>query len=189
MLVDSVPISRVYTWYNAGRSQDFETEQNVRSPRESMCRSVILVALCTVEIVIQWRLPVGWSFWWKTRNIKIVVPSSLKSNRSTVMQRHPFEHWWYRISACPILISPTPHNTKTWAVKYWKGRVIAQAVPTAAALVQSCGILWWTKVALGQVISENFCFPCTIYILSASPQSSSISPEAGTIGQEWPQCQ
>jgi hypothetical protein len=28
-----------------------------------------------------------------------------------------------------------------------------------------------------------------IYILSASPQSSSLSPEAGTIGQEWPQCQ
>jgi hypothetical protein len=32
-------------------------------------------------------------------------------------------------------------------------------------------------------------FPLPIYIPSASPQSSSISPEAGTIGQEWPQCQ
>jgi hypothetical protein len=49
-----------------------------------------------------------------------------------------------------------------------KGRTIAQAVscrlPTAAARVQtrvgSCGILWWTKVALGQVFSENFGFPC-----------------------------
>jgi hypothetical protein len=30
-------------------------------------------------------------------------------------------------------------------------------------------------------------FPLPIYIPSASPQSSSISPEAGTIGQEWPQ--
>jgi hypothetical protein len=28
-----------------------------------------------------------------------------------------------------------------------------------------------------------------IYIPSASPLSSSLSPEAGTIGQEWPQCQ
>jgi hypothetical protein len=28
-----------------------------------------------------------------------------------------------------------------------------------------------------------------IYIPSASPQSSSLSSEAGTIGQEWPQCQ
>jgi hypothetical protein len=46
---------------------------------------------------------------------------------------------------------------------------IAQAVrrrfPTAAGRVQnrvwSCGILWWTKVALGQVFfSENFGFPC-----------------------------
>jgi hypothetical protein len=47
------------------------------------------------------------------------------------------------------------------------GRAIAQAVsrrlPTAAVRVQtrvwSCGILWWTKVALGQVFSENFGFP------------------------------
>jgi hypothetical protein len=29
-------------------------------------------------------------------------------------------------------------------------------------------------------------FPLPIYITSASPQSSSLSPEAGTIGQEWP---
>jgi hypothetical protein len=48
------------------------------------------------------------------------------------------------------------------------GRAIAQAVsrrlPTAAVGVQtrvwSCGILWWTKVALEQVFSENFGFPC-----------------------------
>jgi hypothetical protein len=40
------------------------------------------------------------------------------------------------------------------------------------------------EVALGQVFSENFRFPLPIYILSASPQSSSLSPEAGTIGQE-----
>jgi hypothetical protein len=32
-------------------------------------------------------------------------------------------------------------------------------------------------------------FPLPIYISSASPQSSSLSPEAGTIGQEWPQSQ
>jgi hypothetical protein len=31
--------------------------------------------------------------------------------------------------------------------------------------------------------------PLPIYIPSASPQSSSVSPEAGTIGQEWSQCQ
>jgi hypothetical protein len=42
---------------------------------------------------------------------------------------------------------------------------------TAAARVQtrvwSCEILWWTKVALGQVFSENFGFPCqsTFYLL------------------------
>jgi hypothetical protein len=32
-------------------------------------------------------------------------------------------------------------------------------------------------------------FPLPIYIPSASPQTSSLSPEAGTIGQEWPQRQ
>jgi hypothetical protein len=32
-------------------------------------------------------------------------------------------------------------------------------------------------------------FPLRIYIPYASPQSSSLSPEAGTIAQEWPQCQ
>jgi hypothetical protein len=32
-------------------------------------------------------------------------------------------------------------------------------------------------------------FPLPIYIPSASPQSSSLSPGAGTTGQEWPQCQ
>jgi hypothetical protein len=50
----------------------------------------------------------------------------------------------------------------------WKGRAVAQAIsrrlPTAAARVQtrvwSCGILWLTKMALGQVFSENFGFPC-----------------------------
>jgi hypothetical protein len=78
-----------------------------------------------------------------------------------------------------------------------QGRAIAQAVsrrlPTAAARVQtrvwSCVILWWTQVALGQVFFRQLWFPLPIYIPSASPQSSSLSPEAGTIGQEWPQCQ
>jgi hypothetical protein len=32
-------------------------------------------------------------------------------------------------------------------------------------------------------------FPLPIYIPSVSPQSSSLSPEAGTVDQEWPQCQ
>jgi hypothetical protein len=48
-----------------------------------------------------------------------------------------------------------------------KGRAIAQAVsrrlPTAAARVcvrRGMCDLWWTKVALGQVFSENFGFPC-----------------------------
>jgi hypothetical protein len=55
-----------------------------------------------------------------------------------------------------------------WCYMKWNGRAIAQAVsrrlPTAAARVKtrvwSCGILWWTKVALVQVFSQNFGFPC-----------------------------
>jgi hypothetical protein len=83
------------------------------------------------------------------------------------------------------------------SVSQMLGRAIAQAVsrrlPTAAARVQtrvwSCGILWWTNVALVAGFLRTLWFPLPIYIPSASPQSSSLSPEAGTIGQEWPQCQ
>jgi hypothetical protein len=39
------------------------------------------------------------------------------------------------------------------------------------------------KVALGQVFSEYFGFPCKIFIPSISPQSSSLSSGAGKIGQ------
>jgi hypothetical protein len=44
---------------------------------------------------------------------------------------------------------------------------VSRRLPTAAARVQtrvwSCGIFWWTKVALGQVFSENFgLFPLPI---------------------------
>jgi hypothetical protein len=35
----------------------------------------------------------------------------------------------------------------------------------------------------------RFPLPIYEYIPSASPQLSSLTPEAGTIGQEWPQCQ
>jgi hypothetical protein len=81
-------------------------------------------------------------------------------------------------------------------VKYSGDRAIAQAVsrrlPTAAARVQtrvwSCGFLWWTKVEEAGFLRE-LRFPLPIYIPSESPQSSSLSPEAGKIGQDWPQCQ
>jgi hypothetical protein len=64
------------------------------------------------------------------------------------------------------------------------GRAIAQAVsrrlPTAAA-----GHLGFCD---GQKWRGGM-FPLPIYIPSASPQSSSLSTEAGTIRQEWLQCQ
>jgi hypothetical protein len=56
-------------------------------------------------------------------------------------------------------------------------------------------VMWYFLMAesgtgAGFFFPENFgLFPLPIYIPSTSPQSSSLSPEAGTIGQEWPQCQ
>jgi MFS superfamily sulfate permease-like transporter len=65
-------------------------------------------------------------------------------------------------------------------------RAIAQAVsrrlPTAAARVMD-------KSGAGAGFLRELRFLLQIYIPSASPKSSSLSPEAGTIGQEWPQCQ
>jgi hypothetical protein len=59
------------------------------------------------------------------------------------------------------------HTYRGHSVTQLIGSAIAQAVsrrrPNAAARVQtrvwSCRILWWTKVALGQIFSENFGFP------------------------------
>jgi hypothetical protein len=55
------------------------------------------------------------------------------------------------------------------------------------------GLVIWNfvmdKIGAGAGFIRRLLFPLPIYILSASPQSSSLSPEAATIGQEWPQCQ
>jgi hypothetical protein len=67
-----------------------------------------------------------------------------------------------KISMRVVLLKKKPSN-----VILLQDRAIAQDVsrrlPTAAAWIQtrvwSCGILWWTNVALGQVFSENFGFP------------------------------
>jgi hypothetical protein len=45
------------------------------------------------------------------------------------------------------------------------------------------------KSGAGEGFLRELRFPLPMYIPFASPQSSSLSPEAGTIGQEWPQCQ
>jgi hypothetical protein len=75
------------------------------------------------------------------------------------------------------------------------GRAIAQAVsrrlPTAAARVQTRVGTWdfgMDKSGAGAGFLRDLRFPLPMYIPSCSPQSSSLSPEAGTIGQEWPQC-
>jgi hypothetical protein len=55
------------------------------------------------------------------------------------------------------------------------------------------GLVRWDFVMDKSVAGAGFLrelrFPLPIYIPSASLQSSSLSPEAGTIGQELPQCQ
>jgi hypothetical protein len=45
------------------------------------------------------------------------------------------------------------------------------------------------KSGAGAGFLRELLFSLPIYIPSASPQSSSLSPEAGRIGQEWPQFQ
>jgi hypothetical protein len=45
------------------------------------------------------------------------------------------------------------------------------------------------KSGAGAGFLRELRFPLPIYIPSASPQSSSLSPKAGIIGQEWPKCQ
>jgi hypothetical protein len=69
---------------------------------------------------------------------------------------------------CPLCSVKPSHIHIADNILEDRGRAIAQAVsrrlPTSAARVQtrvwSCGILWWTEVAVGQVFSENFGFPC-----------------------------
>jgi hypothetical protein len=55
------------------------------------------------------------------------------------------------------------------------------------------GLVMWDFVmdesGAGAGFFRELRFLLPIYIPSASPQSSSLSPEAGTISQEWPQCQ
>jgi hypothetical protein len=55
------------------------------------------------------------------------------------------------------------------------------------------GLVMWDfvmdKSGAGAGFLRELRFPVPIYISSASPQSSSLSPETGTIGQEWPHCQ
>jgi hypothetical protein len=75
------------------------------------------------------------------------------------------------------------------------GRAISQAVsrrlPTAAARIQTRVGMWdfvMDKSGAGAGFLRELRFPLPIYIPSCSPQSSSLSPEAGTISQEWPQC-
>jgi hypothetical protein len=78
---------------------------------------------------------------------------------------------------------------------FLNGRAIAQAVsrwlPTAAARVWawvwSCGILWWDKVAPGQVFSEYFGFPRQSSFHQLLHNHPHLSSGACTIGQKWPQ--
>jgi hypothetical protein len=74
------------------------------------------------------------------------------------------------------------------------GRAIAQAVSRRLSYHGSPGsnpgLVMWDFVMEKSGVRADFLrelrFPLSIYIPSASPQPSSLSPEAGTIGQEWP---
>jgi hypothetical protein len=69
---------------------------------------------------------------------------------------------WAFVFVFLFLVSVLPLNN--YFLQVFQLTLFIRRLPTAAARVQtrvwSCGILWWTEVALGQVFSENFSFPC-----------------------------
>jgi hypothetical protein len=77
----------------------------------------------------------------------------------------------------------------------FRGRAIAQAVsrwlPTMAARGSSPGLVMWDfvgdKVALGQVFSEYFGFPCQSSFHQLLHIHPHLSSGTCTIGQKWPQ--
>jgi hypothetical protein len=105
-----------------------------------------------------------WRRKWETYNLS----HTYSPCQSLLMCQHPaLQTHWQGHNFCQhqYLHPVTEPGCVLHAVS---GRAIAQAVsrrlPTAAARVQTrvwaCGILWWTKVALEQVFSENFGLPC-----------------------------
>jgi hypothetical protein len=68
--------------------------------------------------------------------------------------------------------------------------IVSRWLPTAAVRGSSPGLVIWDfvvdKVALGQVFSEYFGFPCQ-FLFHQSLQKSSSSSGVCTIGQKWPQ--
>jgi hypothetical protein len=83
------------------------------------------------------------------------------------------------VLSCSFL-TPAPMKSLLIAFHSWMGRAVAQAV------------MWdfvMDKSVAGEGFRRELRFPLSIYIPSASPHSSSLSPEAGTIGQNWPHCQ
>jgi hypothetical protein len=74
------------------------------------------------------------------------------------------------------------------SIRFWEVRTCTYTVTTCHP-----GLIMWDyvmdKTGAGPAFLRELRFPLPIYIPSTSPQSSSLSPEAGTIGQEWPQCQ
>jgi hypothetical protein len=71
-------------------------------------------------------------------------------------------------------------------------RLVAGFPPRRPGLKPGSGYVGFCdgqKWRWGRFSPRELRFPLPIYIISSSPQSSSLSPEAGTIGQEWPKCQ
>jgi hypothetical protein len=93
---------------------------------------------------------------------------------------------WFNLSRLS-LVGP-------WRMYYIKGRAIAQAVSrwllTSATRSSSPGLVMWDfvvdKVALGQVFSEYFGFPCQSSFHQLLHNHPRLSSGVCTIGQKWP---
>jgi hypothetical protein len=95
----------------------------------------------------------------------------------------PFKQW--------MKLHLHPPAGAATCVSTWQGRAIAQAVsrwlPTATARVQTRVLVMWdfvvNKVALGQVFSEYFGYPCQSSFHQFLHNHHHLSSGAGTIGQ------
>jgi hypothetical protein len=142
-----------FSWYAfLGAIQNIfhaEFEIVFHTTRRLQCHSKHLAIL--IKQKSQFYVSPSWYF-----HVCLICSSEKQKKKKTVWGPHtPKEPYW------------GPDYVSTMWLTKVKGRAIAQAVsrrlPTAMARVQtrvwSCGILGWTKVALGQVFSENFVFP------------------------------
>jgi hypothetical protein len=145
-----------------------------RSIRQMLLFNLRLTVQARLHFVLSFRASVPFHTYFSLFNVQFIFHSPFSFSFLMKPWLFPFRKYVLESSSQAEYFCPGVQNyfLGLYAIlsrsKTDLGRAIAQAVsrrlPTAAARVQSrvwsCGILWRIKVALGQVFSENFGFPC-----------------------------